>query len=123
LKKVYSHKRLLLVIGWFIYTVFFIAKSKGVTFHPIIQGYFSDFLALPLMLGVILLAMKAYTKDPTYQLSVAKVVVAFLYISIVFEWILPLYREHFHSDVWDVVAYGMGALLFLWIQSIGKRTT
>ena len=53
-----SNKKILLIAGWIVYASFMLSKRFGVVYHPLIQGYFSDFMAVPLMLGVILLLMR-----------------------------------------------------------------
>jgi hypothetical protein len=111
-----SNKKILLIAGWIVYASFMLSKRFGVVYHPLIQGYFSDFMAVPLMLGVILLLMRVYTGDRDFKINGSKVLVAFVYISVVFELILPMYRDNFHSDAWDVVAYGLGSGTFLLIQ-------
>lgn len=115
-----TNKKILLILGWLCYTIFFFTKKYGIVYPPLIQGYFSDFLAIPLILGIILLVMRIYTGNKLFRLSVVKVLVAFLYISIAFEGILPIYKPHFHADIWDVVAYGLGAGVFLWLQNNDK---
>ena len=116
----YSNKKLLFFIALVTYWIFFFAKSEGLIFRPLIQGYLSDFLALPLMLGVILIVLRWYTNDIHYRLNFLKILFAFVYISIAFEWILPYYKSNFHSDAWDVLAYAIGGLVFTLVQNSNR---
>jgi hypothetical protein len=118
-----SNKKILLIAGWIVYAAFMLTKRFGMVYHPIIQGYFSDILSIPLMLGLILLLMRIYTGDKSFTLSALKVFVAFIYISITFEFILPLYNNNFHKDYWDLLAYGLGSLIFILIQRSKKINT
>lgn len=117
--KVITNKKILFLIGIITYWAFFFAKRSGFVAHPIIQGYLSDFLAIPLMLGVILIILRWYSNDPRFQISSLRILFAFVYISVAFEWILPKYKANFHADWWDVLAYGLGALVFGVVQSAG----
>ncbi len=112
-----TNKKMLFLLGLVTYWTFFFAKRNGFIAHPFVQGYLSDFLAIPLMLGVILIIMRWYTNNPSFRFSIAQIIFAFIYMSLVFEWFIPIYRSNFHADWWDVVAYGAGAWVYFKVQN------
>jgi hypothetical protein len=113
----FTIKKLLFLVGLLTYWSFFFAKRSGMIFHPFIQGYLSDFLAVPLMLGVILIVMRWYTNNPHFRFSIPQIFFAFAYTSLAFEWFIPMYKSNFHADWWDVLAYGLGALMYGLVQN------
>ena len=115
-----TNKKILFLIGFISYCIFLWVKNNGVVFHPLIQGYFSDVFALPIMLSIVLIVLRWYANDPNYKLSGYKIIFALVYISIAFEWIIPMYKSNFHADWWDVVAYGAGALIYWICQNSNK---
>lgn len=112
-----TNKKILFLFAVITYWTFFFAKRNGYVAHPLIQGYLSDLLAVPLMLGVILIVLRWYTNDSRFKISNLRILFAFAYISVVFEWFIPMYKSTFHADWWDVLAYGVGAVLYAIIQN------
>lgn len=50
------------------------------------------------------------------MLSPAMILVAFVAFSLVFELILPKKSAMYVADVWDVVSYALGGLIFYFLQ-------
>lgn len=112
-----TNKKILFLLAAVTYWTFFFAKRNGFVAPQLVQGYLSDLLAVPLMLGVILIILRWYTNDPMFIISNLKILFAFIYISVAFEWFLPLYKSNFHADWWDAVAYGLGAIVYGVLQN------
>jgi hypothetical protein len=87
-----------------------------------INSYLNDFLCLPIILPPILFILRKWIiKNAEYTLSAFHIMFTWLYISIVFEWILPKYSRHFTSDIWDVFYYGLGAIAYYtWLKGFSK---
>lgn len=77
----------------------------------------TDLLAIPLVLGSINLLLKRYTSNPNFKLSIAKVLMACIYFSVLFEWILPNYSNAYTADFFDVLCYFFGGGIYLWVTS------
>ena len=82
-----------------------------------VSGFLPDFLALPVVLGCILLAFRWITGIAQLRLPTAMVVIAVVAFAIVFEGVLPHTQAVYISDWWDVLAYILGGGFFAWIQT------
>ncbi|GMQ27702.1 hypothetical protein Aconfl_03440 [Algoriphagus confluentis] len=102
---------------FFIPVVFFagnqvLEKGFGI-FIPWIHSYLDDLLALPVILGITLQIYRwIHPMRETFRLKKEHVFVAFLYVSLVFEGILPWYSDHYVRDYWDILCYGIGSFVF-----------
>lgn len=88
------------------------ALSSGLATHRLIDGYLADVLALPVVLSWCedLLALR---EGPAYRLSLPMVVFAWGYTSFMMEWVAPRINENAVADGYDVLAYGLGAMLYV----------
>jgi hypothetical protein len=81
-----------------------------------ITSYLADLLALPIILQVSTWGIRIIKRLPEFKLSYSQIFIAFAYTAILFEVILPYYHQSYTRDFIDVVMYGMGSLLFLFVQ-------
>jgi hypothetical protein len=79
-----------------------------------LNSHLADLLALPLLLTVTLSVMRRqYFRQPAFVLPGSWVASTWLSTSGLFEVLLPLLRPHaFRADWLDVVAYGLGGVVF-----------
>ena len=88
------------------------------------RAYITDLLCMPLllMLSVVFMRMMWW---PHLLLDLKKVMAAWLYVSILFEMILPSLSDRYTADTWDVVVYAIGCMFFIRIQAalFGKTAT
>jgi len=89
---------------------------KYFSYQGIVTSYVNDLLSLPIVLSILLLLLRNLHHDPKLMLSHSVVIFALLYEMIVFEVVLPYFFYRFTADVFDIIAYGMGALLFVILQ-------
>lgn len=103
---------------WFIlfsaiWTILYIFRISG---HPVkfFNGHLTDFSALPVLANLGLWFQRVFVvKRSTYILKAGHVVFIIVYISVVFEWLLPKYHpEKFTGDWTDVLLYILGGLFF-----------
>lgn len=80
------------------------------------SNYFADVLCLPILLSFALLVLRYLKKNQFLWLNSQQIIFAFFYTSILFECILPKYNTRYTSDLFDVVAYGIGAVCFYFFQ-------
>ena len=82
-------------------------------FIPWVHAYFDDLLALPVSLGITLQIYHwIHPKREKFRFKKEHILVAFLYVSLVFEGFLPWYSEVYIRDLWDIICYGLGSLIF-----------
>ena len=99
-----------------LYAVHLVLKFGRVPVPMFFSHYFADLLCMPLLLSGALLFMRWLRADGGLYLSGAMILVASLYVSLVFECVLPLFFQRYTADVWDVVMYGVGGGLFCVFQ-------
>lgn len=82
-------------------------------FIPWVHAYLDDLLALPVILGITLQIYRwIHPLGEGFRFKKEHVIVAFLYVSVVFEGVLPWYSEVYIRDLWDILCYGLGSLIF-----------
>ena len=78
---------------------------------PLLNGYLTDVLAVPAITGITLAVTRRWiVRDPGYTYPPAYFLFVALYLSVVFEWIMPHWSHAFTADWGDVAAYFAGAL-------------
>jgi hypothetical protein len=92
------------------------ALKFTVGIHSGIDGYATDLLCLPLVLGCSILLLRTVFRNRYLILSPAKIVLAFIAFSLIFELVLPAKSTVYVADIWDVVAYALGGLIFYFLQ-------
>ena len=95
-----------------IYAYALISTKTNLYLPPVFQGHLADFLCLPVLLSLSLSVLRFLTKNDKLELSKLKIFIAFLYVSFLFELILPYFSVRYTSDTLDIIAYGAGGLLY-----------
>jgi hypothetical protein len=83
--------------------------------HPVpwLNGQLTDILAVPVIGYICLSFMRNFIfKSNSYVFPAGYTLFITLYLSCVFEILLPLHSSRFTSDWKDVIAYFAGSLLF-----------
>jgi hypothetical protein len=83
-----------------------------------LNNYWSDVLCLPIILTLMVFVIRRLQQKSTLLLELKHIFVVWAYISIVFEWFLPMVSTKFRGDVGDVVAYSVGAVVFYCFQKV-----
>lgn len=78
----------------------------------IINNYYNDLIALPLVLSIALWAARKIKTDPTLQLSFFQCIAVALLYGWLFEIYLPERNPRYTADVIDGILYVVGAVLF-----------
>jgi len=99
-----------------LYAVHLVLKFGRVPVPMFFSHYFADLLCMPLLLSTAALFMRLVRADEDLYLSRAMILVATLYVGLVFECVLPLFFQRYTADFWDVVMYGVGGGLFWGFQ-------
>ena len=82
---------------------------------PFVHHYLDDLLAIPVILTLAVAVQRQWIyRNPQYVLSKIQVIFAVLYLSIWFEGVLPVLSDKYTRDIWDILAYIIGAFVFYW---------
>ena len=104
--------------AYFLFKLF----SASWVFPTIIQFYFADFFALPIILGISEDAMRLLYGNH-FRLNRRMLMMSFLYAALMFEWVFPFLGFEMVGDPWDVVAYALGLLFFIGIKKTASQKT
>ncbi|MFT5859198.1 MAG: hypothetical protein ACI865_001298 [Flavobacteriaceae bacterium] len=101
---------------------YFLVRYIRSTFHTVpdfIHFYLTDLLFVPVMATVALIIVRLIKRNQRIMINPRLVFLQTALISIYFEWYLPRYDSSsnvYTADLWDVVMYFSGAILFLLLQ-------
>lgn len=85
-------------------------------FIPIAHSYLDDLLAIPVILGITLqIYRKIHPKKDAFSFTKIQILVAIIYVSVVFEWFLPRFSTTYTSDIFDVICYFVGGFYFYFL--------
>lgn len=83
---------------------------------PLVNSYFDDFLAMPVVLGITLQIYHwIHPLKKRFIFTPLQILVAVLYFSVIFEGLLPLVSEVYIRDLWDILYYLLGAVWFYFL--------
>jgi hypothetical protein len=75
-----------------------------------------DLLAIPVILGNTLqIYKKIHPKKDRFTFTKTQILVAVIYVSLVFEWFLPKFSSTYIADFMDVVCYFAGGFYFYFL--------
>ena len=113
-------KKIIFIIFLGLYLLCVYSKWVDEILPSILQNHLADFLAVPTILLVTEFLMRRFQgKHP--QLTPWRSFTALLYLTVVFEGILPMISQKYTSDWLDAVSYTMGWLVWLTIHYIHKK--
>lgn len=85
-------------------------------FIPFAHSYLDDLLAIPVILGITLqIYRKIHPRKETFSFTKTQILVAVIYVSVVFELILRKFSNTYTSDIYDVACYTFGAIYFYFL--------
>ena len=73
--------------------------------------YFNDLVCIPVIAGISLLCLNLIFKN-IYRLSIFQVAFIVIYVSVMFEFILPRFDVRVTADLIDVFCYQIGGLVY-----------
>ncbi len=85
---------------------------------PFIYNHLNDILVIPIVATACLHVVWWIKKDHSLRLGIVSLLSLVLLYSLYFECYLPEKMDRYTGDLWDVVCYGVGAVLFYGLQKI-----
>lgn len=92
---------------------FFSVDRPDWVFH-----HLNDFLVIPMVALLSLHGVWLIKKDNTIRLDILTIFSLVVLFSFLFEYYLPLQSHRYTGDIWDVVCYSLGGLVFYFLQKI-----
>lgn len=85
---------------------------------PLLNGYLTDLMAVPVIAHLTLTVTRNYVvKEQHYRYPAWYIAVLVCYLTIVFEWLMPLYSPRYTGDLWDIVAYACGGFFYCFVHA------
>lgn len=102
---------------WFIsfcllWTILYVGRRTGHHLPEPVNNHLADLLAVPVLARCGLAFQRYVRKDEKLQLNDPQILFIVIYLSVVFELILPWFSMRFTGDVLDVLCYGAGGLFY-----------
>jgi len=73
--------------------------------------YFNDVICIPVISGISLICMNYIFKN-VRRLSIYQVAFIVIYISVVFEFVLPQFNKYVTADLVDIFCYQIGGIIY-----------
>lgn len=112
LKALHVYVAISLAVFLFVQTLKFYSFSNPIW----IFNYLNDFLTIPIVATICLHAVWFVKKDTTIRLNLFTIISLVIMFSVYFEYYLPMQSNRYTADVWDVVCYALGGLVFYLLQ-------
>ena len=106
------------IVCLFLYATVQVLKFIEYSANSFIFNYLNDLLVIPIVAFICLNALWYLKKDFSIRLSIISLISLTLLYSVYFEIYLPNHHERYTADVWDVVCYITGALMFYVLQKL-----
>lgn len=101
---------------WIILIFIFLANQILEHFsisQVLLQSYLDDILCMPIVLFIILLFYNKYLfVDINYSIPISYILISIFFFIFLFELVLPIISKNYIADIFDVIAYTIGALFF-----------
>lgn len=95
--------------------VYVLQKTK-VYLPNFINFYVNDFLIIPIVLTICLFVLQKTKDDKNYKISTYLILYLCGLYALIFEYFLPKFHERYTADIYDVLMYFLGGLVFHLLQ-------
>lgn len=107
----------LFIVLLILYAVHLSIKYNSIVVPVWISSYVADLLCVPFILSLFVMIVRFVKKQNTFRLPPSMIVFAVLYISFVFEYLMPKYSARYTADPVDVVFYVIGGVFYFFFQN------
>lgn len=104
----------LFIISCVLFVVHQVVQKGFDIHHSLIDSYLDNLVAMPIILTLLQVERAwLFRKGVTYRLPVTDILLATLYVSIISEYVFPLFSRHFTFDWVDFICFFTGAGLYI----------
>lgn len=80
---------------------------------PVVDNYLDPLLLMPMLLHLLLWERRVlFKKGDLFVFSWPRMIMIFIIVSFITEYLFPLLRPGFTADIWDVLCYLIGTIIF-----------
>lgn len=101
-------------IGIGVWIIIFILRRNNLII-PYINSYLTDFISVPMYCYIVEFITNHFTKSKR-ELQLIDIFSSALYLTLIFEVICPLISDSFVTDIYDVVLYFIGGILYFFVR-------
>lgn len=103
------------LLGLLCWVTIIIFRRNGMII-PVVNGYFTDVITIPMYCYLIKYMMNKVMGFP-WEPNLEFIISSFVYISVLFEVICPLISDQFTGDILDVLAYFAGGMSYYFFKN------
>ena len=112
--KIWLHPWFLSCIATYLFV--FLWRKSNYEIPDFINGYLTDLVCMPFVLLICLGCIHGIRKNSHLTIPWWVILLVFIEYALLFEWILPAKNSIYTADLWDVVMYALGSLIFFLYQ-------
>jgi hypothetical protein len=109
---------ILVLLSAFLFCIHQVLQMQFQLNITFLDNYLDPFLLMPLILYALLWERRILLKDKTIDLPHSHIIGYFLIMVIFGEILFPLISEKFTVDYWDIPAYALGTLTYVFVRKI-----
>jgi hypothetical protein len=83
-------------------------RNTGWNLPGFVQSYLADLCCMPVLLYIALQVLRLIRRENTYQLKLAPMIFAWIWVSLLSEGVIPLLTQRYTADWWDVCVFAIG---------------
>ena len=107
-------------LGWFllglaVWLLIVLLRRNGIII-PIISNHLTDFYSVPMYCILTQWLMNWRFKNKKNYINFRLIITSAINLSFAFEWLFPKLSNRFTADIYDVICYFVGGLLFYIIR-------
>ncbi len=112
LKYLHSYVALSLILFLIVQSL----KSHSHQSPPWVFHYLNDFLTIPIVATICLHGVWLLKKNNAIRLNLYSILSLVALFSLYFEYYLPKQSDRYTGDIWDVICYFLGGIVFYILQ-------
>lgn len=101
-----------IIIGGIIYA----CEKIEIILPNLIRYYVNDFLIVPIVLSISLIAIRKLKNNQQFKLSFLQITYVCLLYALIFEYWLPKFHTRYTADFIDVLLYFTSGIVFYFLQ-------
>ncbi|MBB6681277.1 hypothetical protein H4O20_07455 [Aequorivita sp. 609] len=113
--------------GYVLFSVVVFLCVQGLKYFEIVApnwvfNHLNDFLVIPMVATLGLHTAWFIKKDKSIRIDLFTIISLVVLYSVVFEYYLPKQSYRYTGDIWDVVCYALGGIVFYVLQKMENRS-